>query len=159
MKYFVYKTGYFYSIGILILLYASLASIIVISIIFVAADNHTSLLLLLIYSTLIVLFSIFPLYSLMLQGSLIFFEDNVIKCVFFKRIRRIIAYSEINDYGTFWRGREKFIYISRFKLNEIQRNTETYILYRKTKDVLVLQHHDEIMKLMKVKCHSIHETT
>jgi len=72
----------------------------------------------------------------------------MIKCVFLKKVRRIMPYNEIKDYGTFWSGKEKFIYISKIKLSEFQKNAEGFQLYRKTKNVLVLEYQEAVMNLL-----------
>ena len=157
MKFYGNKTGLFYAIANLALLYVIFISLIIFSIFFFprAKDKIIAVLL---FCAVIVLLSIFSIPVLLLQGSSIVFEDNFVKCVFFKRVRRTMAYCEIKDYGTFWRGREKFIYISRFRLNEIQRNAEVFKLYSKTNDVLVLQYSDDVIKYIKMKCPDIYET-
>jgi len=100
----------------------------------------------------VIIVSFLPVKMIVQMGSSIVFDENNIKCVFLKRVRRMMVYDEINDIGTAVYGNVRFIYMSRFELSESQRNREVFVLYKKTKDVLVLQYRDEIMEHLKAKC-------
>jgi len=84
-------------------------------------------------------------------GSLVTIEENI-KCVFGSRVRRTIDFDEINDYGIFWFGRTKFIYVSRIVLTEVQKNTEAFLLYRKTKDVIVFEYQEKVIDCLESRC-------
>ena len=158
MKYYVWKKRFFHAIFSMVMLDAIFIAIIVLSMFFLPENKDKSIVAL-IYGILLVAINTLALHLLLLQGSLIVFEATNIKCLFLKQVRRTMSYSEIKDYGAFWTGKEKFIYISRFELTETQRNAEAFILYKKTKDVLVLQYHDEIIDFMKKKCPHINAKT
>jgi len=90
------------------------------------------------------------------ECSSVVFEDSEIKCVFLKRIRRQISYDEIKDIvlfpgGTPQLGTIQYIGISRFPVPKEMRNITMYKLYTKTKDVIVVEHHESIMELLKDK--------
>jgi len=106
-----------------------------------------------------ILFVINVLYFVMLrfEGSVIVFEENEVRCVFLNYVRRMIPYTDIRDYGLFhcgtmFQGRERFIYISRFEMPGSQRDAEAYKLYKKTKNVLVLQYNEDAFNILKHKC-------
>jgi hypothetical protein len=64
----------------------------------------------------------------------------------------MIDFDEINDYGIFWFGRTKFIYISRIVLTDVQKNAEAFLLYRKTKDVIVLEYQEQVIDCLESRC-------
>jgi len=122
-------------------------------IILVLATTEIDKMSLIVATILILLIAIFNIWAfpfLKLWGSFLLFTDDI-KCISSKKVRQIIPYTEIAEYGTVWYGREKFIYISRIELSEFQRHTQVFYLYRKTKDVLVVQYHEEIMDFLKNK--------
>ena len=155
MKFFVWKKRFI----------ALIVNIVVLDALFIAliiffAVQRINLEIIAILSMLIVVLNIVSIPMLRYEGSVISFEENIIKCMFLKKVRQIITYNEIEDYGVFccgtmFQGGDRFIYISRFKLSENQKGVEAYRLYRKTKDVLVLQYHDEVFSLIKSKCPGI----
>jgi len=81
--------------------------------------------------------------------SSVIFEKDAIRCSFLKRTRRLIAFKEIRDYGIFWERSTKFIFISKVKLSEVERNKKAFELYKKTKNVIVLEYNDEVMSFLK----------
>jgi len=92
------------------------------------------------------------------EGSEIVFEEDVIKCIFLKKIRKAIYYRDVKEYGVFTAitanpsDTQKFIYISRVELPENQRvEGKPFRLYVKTKDVIVAPYDDKIMELLRDK--------
>ena len=145
MKFMVHKKRFLTSIVNVIILDVLCILLVIFFVVFL---NETKVITVTVCVVLFIILNIFafPLFSL--QGSLILFDDNMIKCVFLKKVRRIMPYNEIKDYGTFWSGKEKFIYISKIKLSEFQKNAEGFQLYRKTKNVLVLEYQEAVMNLL-----------
>jgi hypothetical protein len=66
-------------------------------------------------------------------------------CLILGKVKRDIPYYEIKDYGIFWLQGTKFIYISRIELTEYQINVQAYLLYKKSKDVIAVEFHEEII--------------
>ena len=90
--------------------------------------------------------TLFMMYQSIL--STIIFEKDVIKCVFLGRIRRVIPVNTIREYGVFWERGLQFIYISRRELSEYQRREQMFKMYKKNKDILVMQYQEEAMKYL-----------
>ena len=90
--------------------------------------------------------TLFTMYQSIL--STIIFEKDVIKCVFLGRIRRVIPVNTIREYGVFWERGLQFIYISRRELSEYQRREQMFKMYKKNKDILVMQYQEEAMKYL-----------
>ena len=94
---------------------------------------------------------------LRIVAPIISIGDDTINCIFFKKVRKSIRYSEIKEYGVFQTimpnvEHAKFIYISRLELTEDQRKQAIpYRLYMKTEDVIVVRYDDRIMDLLKNK--------
>jgi len=155
MKYFVWKKRFIALIGDLILV-----NVVFIAMLIFFFVQNGGFEIFAFFGIIIVIIDVFSLPHLRFEGSVISFEDTEIKCVFLKKVRRVISYNEIKDIGivfgrTVFQGRERFIYISRFKSPELQVNNKAFIMYRKTKDVIVVQHNDKIIDLLKNKCPDI----
>ena len=155
MKFFVWKKRFVALVGNLIVLDVLFISLIIFFIV-QEGDFKVSAL----FGTIIIIINIFSFPMLRFEGSLVLFEENKIKFMFLKFVRRIMQYNEIKDYGVFrcetmFQRGEKFIYISRFELTKEQRSSETYRLYKKNKNVLVLQYYEEALNFIKSKCPDI----
>ena len=155
MKSFVWKKRFFALIGDVIFL-----DVIFISLIIFFILQEVSFKVSFLFSTILIILNILSFMLMRFEGSIISFEKNEIKCIFLKRVRRVMSYNEIQDYGVFscgtiFQGKESFIYISRFKLTEEQRKMEAYRLYRKTKNVLALKYYEEALSYLRNKCPNI----
>jgi len=157
MKFFVLKKRISSIFGNLIILNVVLISFVLVVGILLP-NKYDAIMIALFVLPFFVLFNALAFRLLRFYGSSIVFESDDVTCTFLKRVRRVIPYNEIKDYGTVWYERMKFIYISRFSLNEKQRHADVFVLYRKTKDVLVLEYHDQVIELLKTKCQNINIT-
>jgi len=88
----------------------------------------------------------------------VIFEDDCVKCVFLKRIKRIIPYEEVAEFGFFDHKatkniRDQFIYISRVRLSDANRSS-LFWLFRFKKNVIIMENRNEyvIIPFLKVKC-------
>ncbi|OJU14234.1 MAG: hypothetical protein BGN88_12370 [Clostridiales bacterium 43-6] len=79
-------------------------------------------------------------------GSSVTFENDRVRCSFLKITIKSISYNDIKYYGVFWEKGIKFIYISKMELSQFQKDEKMFELYKKTKDVIVVQYHDDIME-------------
>ena len=84
------------------------------------------------------------------------FEDDVINYKSLNKIKRMICYDEVVEYGVFhyinYPYADNYIYISRIEISKSQRNHEGISeLFEKTKDIIILQYHDEAMEFLKTK--------
>lgn len=77
------------------------------------------------------------------------FEKDAVRCTFLNKTRRLIPYNEIKDYGIYRENGVKFIYISKVTLSEHERQKKISYLYRRTKNVIVVQYDAEIMEFIK----------
>jgi len=151
MRYHVNKKRFFRTVGNLVILDIILVSLVVFSFMVLQLEDLNPFMLIVIIP-FFVLCNLASIPLLVMQGSIVVFEEDVVKCLFRKRTRREIKYDEIKDYGVFWIGKIKFIYVSRMVLTEIQRNAEAFRLYSKTKDVIVLEYQIEVMDFLERKC-------
>lgn len=151
MKFYVLKDRYIRTRGNLIILNVIFISLIIYSAIFFESvyDTITSLSIL---SVAILIVNLTSIHIIIMIASKVIFEELNVKCVFGSRVRRVMNYDEVKGYGIFWLGKSKLIFISRYVLSETQRNAEAFSLYRKTKDVIVLEYHSEVMDLLASKC-------
>lgn len=95
----------------------------------------------------LIFLNVFLFYMYRMLASLVIFEEDVVKCSFLKRTRRLIPYKDIREYGVFWEKGKKYIYISKAELSETERK-KAFELYKKTKNVIVLQYNDEAMDFL-----------
>lgn len=83
--------------------------------------------------------------------SMVRFQDDMVKCTFMGRVRRRIAYDEVVEYDAVWIRGVQYIYLTRMEMTDYQREHKVFDLYRKTKDVIVLQYHEEVEEYLKGK--------
>lgn len=95
----------------------------------------------------LIILNVYLFYMYRMLTSVVIFEEDAVKCSFLKRTRRLIPYKEIREYGVFWEKGVKYIYISTAVLSETERN-KAFELYKKTKNVIVLQYNDEAMDFL-----------
>lgn len=94
--------------------------------------------------------NIYVLYNLALCLPSVTFEKDAVRCSFMKKTKIIIPYSEIAEYDVVWLRGYFYIYISRTKLNmdDDQIQSEIFELYKKTKDVIVFDYHEEAIDFL-----------
>ena len=145
MKFTVYKKGVLAYLPVTILYNL----VFCIAIIITSLDPQKEAKYVMIFSIVAVILlnvMLFTRYQILLSS--VVFEKDAVKCTFLKRKRRIIAYNEIKDYGVFWEASIKFIFISKIELSEFQREEKAFELYKKTKNVIVLQYHDKVINFL-----------
>lgn len=90
---------------------------------------------------------VFNIYQTLV--SLVAFEKDAVRCSFLGRTRRLIPFKEIRDYDVFLHADTKFIFMSKVKLSEVERNKKAFQLYNKTKNVIVVEYNDEVIDFLK----------
>ena len=125
--------------------------------------SKDELFIFLVFSSPFIITAIIVLFVIKHEGSIVIFDHDNVKCTFIKKVRRKLNYPDIQECGLFktgtmYDGSETFIYISRYKLDKKKIKTVKaypYLLYTKTKDVIVVQYKDDIMEFLKSKCPDI----
>jgi len=152
MKYFVWKKAFnSYFAGVIAF------NVLLVPLIIWFAIYSTPFRYLIIFISILILFDIIAFYGLMILGSVVSLEDDVINCMFLTKVRRAIRYSELKEYGVFYNYTQhlclvKFIYLSRTELSKNQRTKAMpYGMYLMNKDIIIVPYSDEIMELLKEK--------
>lgn len=145
MKYIVCKKGLLSLIPVTILYNIVASAIIIIT--SKAQQKEATFLTVFFVATIIVL-NLTLLYLYRMLGSYIIFENDVVKCVFLKRVRYTIPLCDIKDYGIYWEKGIKFIYVANFKLTENQRINRVFDLYKKTKNIIVFQFNEDAINFI-----------
>lgn len=152
MKYYVCKKGAKTLVPITVLY-----NVVCIVIILIAATDKQKearyIVFVFICAIIILNFTLLYLFKNLL--SYVIFNDKEVRCKFVNLNRRIIPYKEITEYGVFYDRQIKFIFISRMELTEFQKEEKMFHLYKKTKDVIVLQYNNEVMQFL-INSNSMH---
>jgi hypothetical protein len=97
----------------------------------------------------LIILDAFLLYMYLVLVSSVTFEKDAVRCSILNKTRRLIPYKEIKDYGIYWEKGVEFIYISKVTLSEFEKRKKAFDLYKKTKNVIIVQYDDEIVDFLR----------
>jgi len=152
MKYYVWKKVTIFLVRLLIFSNLIFATSTILLIFF---EMELQFLLIMNIILLAVTHNIYVIYVMRYCGSIVLFEEAVVKCMYIRGVRKTLPYNEINDYGVFYfRTKYKFIYVSRVELTEVQKIGESLRSYIKADGVLILEYNHEAFEFLKTKIRS-----
>lgn len=166
-NHYVWKKRYLYKIGNIITVNILLIAFIMF--VFITSIHHTSrpsgisnistsgFMAMFLSGIILISFNIIAIPKLKTVGSIVSFEDDHVKFTYRKNIIRTFKYSEIKDFGTFYKktrfaGKEELIFLSRIDSAEPDNISDMYKSHRKSKDLVILQYHEDVLQFIKNKC-------